>query len=169
MAAEAGASPRRGSASRRPRWLSGWFRTSRSSRSLLPAIRRELLARLSGAGGPTASSDLRVTGNKGSGSLVAVDQALLCYCKFLYTQAFLDECAVFIYDRTGRSTSVLSSAISRRLKEMRYTRKGGSTEAFQAFLPHSILRHQLFWHAPRPLSIRGIQRHQLLDTEEAGF
>lgn len=110
---------------------------------------------------------MRMTGNADSESLVGVDQYWLCYYKFLYPEASFDECATFLYDRTGNVYE--NSAISKRLKEMGYSRKRGSTEAYQAFLPRNVLRHRLFWTAPPPLGIAGVQREQLFDCDEAGF
>ena len=91
----------------------------------------------------------RMTGNSERSVLVGVDQFWLCFFMFLFPEASADETCVFVYDNTG---SVYNRKdVSERLQEMKYTKKRGSTEAYQAFLPHNVLRHELFWSQPPPL------------------
>jgi hypothetical protein len=109
----------------------------------------------------------RMTGNSDRNTLTGFDQLLLCYFKWLYPEASADECSAYIYNNGGSITS--RDNIATRLKEMKYTRKRGSTEAHQAFLPRNLLRQYQFWNLPPPLGIHGVPRHELFDVDEAGF
>jgi hypothetical protein len=109
----------------------------------------------------------RATGNKTSSTLVGEDQLLMVFLLFAYPAAQEDEIAAFIYDSGGKIYE--RSQISKRLKELKMTKKKGSTEAYQAFTERNILKCRRFWSHPPPLGVVGIPRSRLIDVDECGF
>jgi hypothetical protein len=61
---------------------------------------------------------------------------------------------------------MVASSMSERKGELDYTRKTASIEAYQAFLPHNILRVDQFFNLPPPLGIRNLEMRRLLDFDE---
>ena len=59
--------------------------------------------------------------------------------------------------------------ISKRLNELAVTRKVGSTEAYDAFLPQNVLRAEIFWNSPPPLGVVSIARRHFIDVDEFGM
>jgi GH24 family phage-related lysozyme (muramidase) len=80
----------------------------------------------------------RMTGNKQKDTVTGFDQFLLSFYTLVYPDFELNEAAAFIYNNGGGIYS--RQDLSKRLKEMDVTRKKASTEAYQAFLPHNVLR-----------------------------
>ena len=109
----------------------------------------------------------RMTGNKERASIVGVDQILLTICITVYPQASLKEIAAFIYREGGGLYS--DQAISKRLAELRVTRKKVSVEAQQAFTAINLQRVQSFWSSPPPLGVQTVRRARLIDVDEFGI
>jgi hypothetical protein len=86
---------------------------------------------------------------------------------FAYPSAHEDEIATFIYDSGGDIYE--RSQISKRLKELKMTKKKASTEAYQAFYPRNILKCQRFWSQPPPVGVVDVPRCWLIDVDECGF
>jgi hypothetical protein len=84
-------------------------------------------------------------GTAGS-SIVGRDQLLLCVFLLAHPDASDDEVAVFIVNNGGQLYS--RQIISQRKKELKYTRKRASSEAYQAFLPQNLLRAEQFFNLP---------------------
>jgi hypothetical protein len=85
--------------------------------------------------------------------LIGRDQLLLAIYMTAYPDAEIEGCAAYILNNGGGLHS--ASTISRRMQELRLTRKRASIEAVQAFLPCNILRRDQFG-LPPPLGVNGI-------------
>jgi len=109
----------------------------------------------------------RMTGNKNQSKLVGSDSLLLVIFLIIHPKASLDEMATFIYNEGGGLYS--RQDLSKRLKALKVTRKVGSTEAYQAFLPHNIWRCDMFWSRSPPLGIVTIPRRRHIDADEFGM
>jgi hypothetical protein len=108
-----------------------------------------------------------MTGGRERSSIVGLDQLLLCIFLLAHPDADDDEVAVFIVNNGGQLYS--RQIISQRKKELNYTRKRASIEAYQAFLPHNLLRAEQFFNLPPPLGIRTLVPQwlrRLLDFDE---
>lgn len=108
-----------------------------------------------------------MAGGRERTALVGIDQILLTFFVWLYPDAEHDEIATFIVNNGGGIYS--RQLICRRLKELRFSRKVASVEAFQAFYPENILRCQRFFGHPRPLGVNGVPRALLIDADECGI
>ena len=84
----------------------------------------------------------RQTGNKEKESLVGNDLLLMAVFMFGYPDAQADEVATFVYNQGGDVYS--RQDISDRLKRLHVTRKRGSTEAYQAYLPRNVQKAHFF-------------------------
>jgi arginine repressor len=73
-----------------------------------------------------------------------------------YPDAERDEIAAFIANSGSGLHS--RSTISRRLRELKYSRKVASIEAYQAVLPANIFRKERFFNLPPPLGIVAVER-----------
>ena len=109
----------------------------------------------------------RQTGNKESTILRGQHQILLSSYIFAHLEATADEVATFIANASD-GTIYSRQDISFRLKQLKMTRKRGSTEAYQASLPHNKLTRELFWSQGPPTGINGVQRYKLIDIDECG-
>ena len=109
----------------------------------------------------------RMTGNKNQSKLVGSDSLLLVIFLIIHPKAHLDEIATFIYNEGGGLYS--RQDLSKCLKALKVTYKVGSTEAYQAFLPHNIWRCDMFWSRSPPLGIVTIPRRKHIDTDEFGM
>lgn len=99
--------------------------------------------------------------------LVGIDQLLLSVYLIAYPDATQDEVAAFLAEN---GTDLFSrSTISRRMRELDYSRKKASIEAYQAFLPRNLLKRDLFFSQPPPLGVNGLQRRCLTDADECGI
>jgi hypothetical protein len=85
----------------------------------------------------------RRTGNKENENLRGYHQILLCSFIFAYPEATAGEIAAFIANSSD-GTIYSRQAISARLKQLKITRKRGSTEANQASLPRNKLIREMF-------------------------
>jgi hypothetical protein len=106
------------------------------------------------------------TGNHPSQALVGRDQWLLCILLTIYPDAGGDEATIFLYDNGGNIYN--RADISKRLDELRLSKKVSSTEAYQAFEPRNILRAELFWTRGPPLGVYGVHRFMFVDFDEFG-
>jgi hypothetical protein len=110
-----------------------------------------------------------MTGNRERENLTGVHQLLMSICYFIWPSATADQVRAFIFTATEGERLYTRQAIVRRAKELKLTRKRASTEAYQAFLPHNVLRCRQFWSLPPPLGIRTIRRRQFIDVDEFGM
>jgi hypothetical protein len=108
-----------------------------------------------------------MTGGSERVCIVGRDQLLLCLFLFVHPDAEDDEVAIFIFNNGGRLYS--RQQICRRKKEMQYTRKRCSVEAYQALLPQNLLRVELFFERPPPLGIRTLELRKFIDFDETGI
>jgi transposase len=100
-------------------------------------------------------------------ALVGMDLLLMCLYLTAYPAASGDEIAIHIINNGGGVYD--RPIISRRMAELNLTKKQGSTEAYQAFLPQNILRLRRFWTIPPPIGVFGQPRKKLIDTDECGI
>jgi hypothetical protein len=100
-------------------------------------------------------------------ALVGMDLLLMCLYLTAYPTASGDEIAIHIINNGGGVYEC--PIISKHMAEMKLTKKQGSTEAYQAFLPHNILRLRRFWIMPPPVGVFGQARKKLIDTNECGI
>lgn len=110
----------------------------------------------------------RMTGGIERHNLTGEDQFLLVACYIIWPDAPPDEVRAFIYNNTDGDHLYSREDIIKRANELKLRRKRGSTEAYQAFSPESILRCQLFWSQPPPLGVATMRRSQLIDFDEFG-
>ena len=108
------------------------------------------------------------TGNKQKQRIVGFDQYLLTMCFFIFPRAESDDIAMFIA-ANGGTLGISRQEISDRSKELKYSRKRGSLEAFAAYTPINVIRCRLFFSQPPPVGIRGILLSQFIDFDEAKF
>jgi hypothetical protein len=80
-------------------------------------------------------------------SLVGVDLLLMCLYLTAYPAASLDEVVIHIINNGGGVYD--HQMISRRMAEIELSKKQGSTEAYQAFMPQNIQRLRRFWTMPQ--------------------
>ena len=107
-----------------------------------------------------------MTGGTERHKLVGQDQFLMVFFISVYPDADADEVATYIVNNGGNVYD--RQTISKRLQELEFTRKRASTEAYQAFLPHNILRVQRFWSLPPPVGVANVRRRMLVDVDECG-
>jgi hypothetical protein len=108
-----------------------------------------------------------INGGKERTKLVGRDQLLMSIYLVAYPDALQDEIAAFIANNGGDLYS--RSTISRRLKELKYSRKVASVEAYQAFLPANLLKKERFFAMPPPLGVNGLERRSLVDADECAI
>jgi hypothetical protein len=79
----------------------------------------------------------RMTGGRETQNLVGQDQMPLAVCLHARPDASADEIAMCIFENDGGICS--RGSISKRMKELKMSRKAASTEACQAFTPRNLL------------------------------
>ena len=109
----------------------------------------------------------RRTGNRERNSVVGIDMLNLVCFVIAHPDATLDEIAVHLYNEGGDLYSI--QVLSKRLKELRITKKKASTEAYQALTPANRFRAFTFWNCPPPLGVKGVPRNTLIDADEFGL
>lgn len=62
-----------------------------------------------------------------------------------------------------------NSQITRAEQRLNLTTKRSSTTAYQALLPHIILKRNLFWNANYPVGIADCDPRNMIDIDEAGW
>jgi len=107
-----------------------------------------------------------MTGNRSNETIIGADQFLAVICVTIWPDSTTDDISTFIYDEGG--DFYIRSQVSKRRKEMEITRKVGSTEAYEAFMPHNVLRAELFWTRPPPLDVVSIEWRRFVDVDEFG-
>jgi hypothetical protein len=100
-------------------------------------------------------------------ALVELDLLLMCPYLTAYPSASLDEVVIHIINNGGGAYD--HQMISRCMAKIELTKKRGSTEAYQAFMPHNILCLQRIWTMPPPVGVFGQQQKKLIDTDECGI
>jgi hypothetical protein len=108
-----------------------------------------------------------MTGNKDRAKLVGMDLILLVVFYTIWPCGSADEACTFIYNNGGDIYE--RPDISKRLKELDYSRKISSTEAYQAFTPINMLKCDLFFSQPPPLGIVTVPRRKFIDVDEFGI
>ena len=111
----------------------------------------------------------RQTGNKESENVVGIHQLLLILFLIAYPECLLDELSAFIANASHDGKVYSRGELSQRLNELNITRKRGSAEAYQAFLPRNLLKRDIFWNHPFPFGVRGVARRRLIDIDECGI
>ena len=106
-------------------------------------------------------------GDRSNETIVGADQFLAVICVTIWPDSTTDDISTFIYNEGG--SVYTRSQVSKRLKEMEITRKAGSTEAYEAFMPHNVLRAELFWTRPSPLGVVSIERRRFIDVDKFGM
>ena len=109
----------------------------------------------------------RKTGNTPTAKIVGIDQMFLALFVQIYPDGNADHAACFLYNNTGNV--YYQADISRRMRELKITRKRVSTEAYQAHLPVNILKAQIFWSQGPPVGVYGVRRFRLVDFDEFGI
>jgi hypothetical protein len=99
--------------------------------------------------------------------LVGCDLLLMCIFLMAWPDAHADDVAIYIINNGGGGYS--HQLITRRMKELKKTKKRSSTEAYQAFLPQNILCRQRFFSLPPPVGIAGCPRKKFIDIGECGI
>jgi hypothetical protein len=90
----------------------------------------------------------KMSGGRERTQLIGQDQLLMAIYLVAYPDARRNEIAAFIANNGGQLYA--PSMILRRLKELKYSRKVASVEAYQAFLPANILKKERFFVLPPP-------------------
>ena len=109
----------------------------------------------------------RQTGNRPSANIVGLDMFLMTIFLFAFPDATEDEIAACLYDQTQQIYS--RQDVSRRLTELKLTKKKASTEAYQAFTPENIQKAEEFWSQGPPIGVHGVDRSRHIDIDEAAF
>lgn len=109
------------------------------------------------------------TGGQKAWVLRGEHELLLCFYRMVYPKAQAAEIIAFIARESSDGALFTPSQVSRREKELGYTRKRGSTLANQALTPANIQKHQFYWSLPYPGGVVGIPRIQLIDIDEFGI
>ena len=97
-----------------------------------------------------------MTGGQERQNLIGQDQALLAVCLCACPDAQASEIVMFIFKNDGGIC--LHGGISRRMTELKMSRKAATTEARQAFTPRNLLRAELLWSGPPSLGIFQVRR-----------
>jgi hypothetical protein len=84
-----------------------------------------------------------------------------------WPEAHLNEMAIFIYNEGGPLYPI--TVISKRLDELKITKKSASTEAYQAQREDVQFGVWSFWNCPSPLGIFSVPQRKLIDVDEFGI
>jgi hypothetical protein len=106
-------------------------------------------------------------GNKAREQVMGVDLINLVTFLKAWPKAHLDEMAIFIYNKGGPLYPI--TVISKRLDELKITKKRASTEAYQVQKEDVQFHVWSFWNCPSPLGIFGVPRRKLIDVDEFGI
>ena len=94
---------------------------------------------------------------------------LLVLYLIAYPAPLLDEVSAFIANTSTDGRIYSRGELTCRLSELKITRKRGSTEAYQAFLPRNLLKRNIFWDHPLPFGVNGVARRRFIDIDECGI
>ena len=109
----------------------------------------------------------RPTGNHASATIVGTEVLLLSLFIVAHPDATLNEMAAFLYNEGCRLYS--ESSVSKRLSDLKVTKKKASTEAYQAQREDVQFRVHCFWNCGLPLGVRDSPRRKLVDFDEFGL
>ncbi len=109
----------------------------------------------------------RATGNKAREQILGVDLINLMIFLRAWPESQLEEMAVFLYNDGGPLYSI--DVISKRLAELKITKKRASTEASQAQREDVQFRIWSFWNCSSPLVIFEVPSRKLIDVDEFGI
>jgi transposase len=114
----------------------------------------------------TRLQPFEMTGGRQRTEIVGVDLLQMCIFLTAYPEAKADQIAMHIINNGGGIYD--RPTISRRMTDLELSKKRGSTEAYQAFLPHNIVRLQRFFTMPPPVGVFGQLRQKYIDFDECG-
>ena len=97
------------------------------------------------------------------------DIALLIHYRLTFPKAQADEIITYIANNSFQHSIYSRQDITLMEKRLGFTRKVGSSRAFQSLLAHNQMRRQLFWSQPPPVGVHGLDRNRLIDIDEGGF
>lgn len=115
------------------------------------------------------SQRLAKTGNKPPSVLRGEHQFLLCLLRKIRPKSTAAEIRTFICQQSSDHAMFTDQQISKREKELGFTRKRSATSAEQAFTPRNRLRARLYWNTPYPTGILNTNRAQICDVDEFGL
>ena len=90
-------------------------------------------------------------------------------CRLVHPKAQADEGIAFVAMHSRHPRLYSRQDISTREKELGFTRKMGSSTAFQAFTPINIQRRRNFWSLTYPFGVVNTPRAGLIDIDECGL
>lgn len=105
-------------------------------------------------------------GGRQATNLRGYESWLITIFRTAWPKATADEVRAFILRQTGNLYS--RQDVSKRERELGFTRKRGSTLAFQALLPAQLMRRHRFWNWNFPYGIANVPTNELIDVDEAG-
>jgi hypothetical protein len=103
-------------------------------------------------------------GNKSRDQLVGVDPINAASFLMAWPETYIEELTVFVYNEGGPLLS--KQTLSKRLQELRITKKRASTEAYQAQCEDVQFRVWSFWNCPLPLGIFQVPRRKLINVDK---
>jgi len=112
---------------------------------------------------------LQKTGGVVASNMRGEHTYLLVLYRMVYPKAQADEIIAFIVNNATFPQIYSRADISKREKELGYTRKRANTEALQAELPINQLKRHMFWTMSYPYGVLGTPRANLIDTDECGI
>jgi hypothetical protein len=115
----------------------------------------------------------RRSGNAFATALRGQDLIYLAIYRVAYPKATAAEVQAFLYRMNYGNINFrfyTASQISAAEALIGMTRKkGGSSVAWQAFLPANIRKRWIYWNLPYPMGIADIRREQMIDLDECGI
>ena len=111
----------------------------------------------------------RQTGGKREQQMSGHHLYLLVLFKKIFPQASASQCAVFVACHSADNRVFTNREISAALKRLHFTRKKGSTTAYEAFSPTNLKRHFQFWNYSFLAGVVGVRRRDLIDIDECSF
>jgi len=111
----------------------------------------------------------RQTGGKRRQTMSGHHLYLLVLFKKIYPQASASQSAVFVAVHSADNRVFTDREISKALRGLNFTRKKGSTTAYEAFSPVNLKRHFQFWNYSFPAGVVGVRRRDLIAIDECSF
>ena len=109
------------------------------------------------------------TGNKCTRKLSGIYMYLLVLYRRTHPKCTLDEMRAFLYRALAPPILFSRSEICVAEINLNFSRKRGSTTAFQASLQHNLDRRRLYWGMPPPIGVNGVNRLRFIDSDECAF
>ena len=109
------------------------------------------------------------TGNHAPEVLRGEHRFWLVLYRLVYPKASADEVRGFISRESSDHAVFTRDQVGRAEKELGFTTKRASTQAFQAFTEENVRIHRWFWTRPWPLGVVGTPRARLCDVDEFGL